>query len=98
MMNMTNTSMNAMSLHCSVSDLIVQKGIRFPAVLDKKGNVVFQFNVQDMPTYALIDGQGNLHRRFTGSRDLSVWTAMLAEVSAAKLSAAANPFRDTANK
>jgi cytochrome oxidase Cu insertion factor (SCO1/SenC/PrrC family) len=65
----------------AVRDLVTRMGVNHPVLVDTKGSVVFRYNVQEVPTYALIDTQGNLHRRFTGSRELPVWTAMIQELS-----------------
>lgn len=62
-----------------VRDAITQNRIQFPVLLDKKGTAVFRFNIQDLPTYALIDADGNLRRRFTGSRNLAVFKALADE-------------------
>jgi thioredoxin-like negative regulator of GroEL len=43
--------------------------------------LVAHFGVQDLPAYVLVDAQGNLRRRFAGSRPETVFRAMLEEVS-----------------
>ena len=80
--HMTDSSPRQLSLHCVVQDLISQMRISFPVLLDKKGTAVFRFNVQEAPTYALVDAQGNLRRRFVGSRSLTVFKAMVDEAAA----------------
>jgi hypothetical protein len=65
----------------ALQELISRMSINYPVLLDANGSLVFRFNVQEVPTYALIDAQGNLRRRFAGSRELSIWTAMLEEIS-----------------
>lgn len=62
-----------------VRDAVTQRQIPFPVLLDKKGTAVFRFNVQELPTYVLIDSEGRLCRRFTGSRTLEVFKAMADE-------------------
>jgi peroxiredoxin len=63
-----------------VRSLVAREQIQFPVLLDKKGTLVFRYDVRDIPTYALLDAQGNLHRRFAGTRELPVWTAMIQEL------------------
>ena len=65
----------------ALKELISRMSINHPVLLDANGSLVFRFNVQEVPTYALIDAQGNLRRRFAGSRELSTWTAMVEEIS-----------------
>ncbi len=64
----------------AVRELVTRMGVNHPVLVDTKG-AVFRYNVQEVPAYALIDVQGNLRRRFTGSRELPVWTAMIQELS-----------------
>lgn len=65
----------------ALKELISRMSINHPVLLDANGSLVFRFNVQEVPTYALIDAQGNLRRRFAGARELSTWTAMVEEIS-----------------
>ncbi|MEK7781032.1 MAG: HEAT repeat domain-containing protein [Verrucomicrobiota bacterium] len=65
----------------ALRDLVTRMGVNHPVLVDTKGAVVFRHNVQEVPAYALIDAQGNLRRRFNGSRELPVWTAMIQELS-----------------
>lgn len=65
----------------AVRDLITRMRVNHPVLVDSKGDVLFRYNVQEMPTYVLIDAQGHLRRRFTGSRELPVWAAMIQELS-----------------
>ncbi len=83
MMNGYMMAMNASPepIESVVRDLVTEKKIPFPVLLDTKDTLVFRYNVQEIPSYALIDAQGNLHRRFTGTRELPVWTAMMGEIS-----------------
>ena len=62
-----------------VRDAVAQRQITFPVLLDKKGTAAYRFNVQEIPTYAMIDSQGRLCRRFTGSRRFEVFKAMVDE-------------------
>ncbi len=65
----------------ALRELVTRMSINHPVLLDASGSLVLRFNAQEVPTYALIDAQGNLRRRFAGSRELSTWTAMVAEIS-----------------
>ncbi len=90
-MSMTNMAGSApMSLHCAVNDLMASAKIQFPVLLDKTGTTAYRFNVQEMPTYVLIDADGNLRRRFVGSRDLTVLQAMANESRATAVIAQLN--------
>ena len=81
MMNGHLMTMNASPgpVESVVRDAVRQMHIPFPVLLDKKGTAVFRFNVQEIPTYALIDADGNLRRRFAGSRTVEVFKAMADE-------------------
>lgn len=65
----------------AIRDLVTRIGVNHPVLVDTTGAAVFRYNVQELPAFALIDAQGNLRRRFTGSRELPVWTAMIRELS-----------------
>lgn len=65
----------------AIREMVTRMSINHPVLLDASGSLVFRFNVQEVPTYALIDAQGHLRRRFAGSRDLSTWTAMVEEIA-----------------
>ena len=64
-----------------VRSLVAREQIQFPVLLDKRGGLVFRCNVQEIPTYLLIDADGNLRRRFVGSRDLTAFEAMVDEAA-----------------
>jgi cytochrome oxidase Cu insertion factor (SCO1/SenC/PrrC family) len=76
-----HTSLDPAKAKTAVRDLIARMRVNHPVLLDTKGAVVFRYNVQEVPAYALIDAQGNLRRRFVGSRELPVWSAMIQELS-----------------
>ena len=65
----------------AVRKLVTRMSVKYPVLVDLKGSVVFRYNVQEVPTYVLIDAQGNLRRRFVGPRELPAWTAMVEEIS-----------------
>lgn len=62
--------------------LAARLGVRRPVLLDAKAALVARYGVHDLPAYVLIDPQGNLRRRFFGSRTVAVLEAMLKEVTA----------------
>jgi peroxiredoxin len=72
---------NSAATKPALRELVTRMSINHPVLLDANGSLVFRFNVQEVPTYALIDAQGNLRRRFAGARELSTWTAMVEEIS-----------------
>ncbi|MHB1309746.1 MAG: redoxin domain-containing protein [Limisphaerales bacterium] len=61
--------------------LAARLGVRHPVLLDAKAALVARYGVHDLPAYVLIDPQGNLRRRFFGSRTFAVFEAMLKEVT-----------------
>jgi hypothetical protein len=56
-------------------------GARHPVLLDPKGALPTRFGVEDLPAYVLIDAQGNLRRRFAGSRPAAVFEAVVNEAA-----------------
>lgn len=79
--HVTDPHANCAATKPALRELVTRMSINHPVLLDANGSLVFRFNVQEVPTYALIDAQGNLRRRFAGSRELSTWTAMVEEIS-----------------
>lgn len=77
----TDAHANCAMTKPAIKELVTRMGITHPVLLDVTGTLVFRYNVQEVPTYALIDAQGNLRRRFAGSRELSTFTAMLEAIS-----------------
>lgn len=53
--------------------------LNYPMLIDGTGHIGFRFNVEDRPTYVLIDAQGMIRRRFVGSRTEPVLAAMVEE-------------------
>jgi hypothetical protein len=49
----------------------------FPMLLDSKGAVGGRFEVENLPTYVLIDAEGMIQRRFVGNRTEPVLEAMV---------------------
>ena len=60
--------------------VIRRMGINYRVLLDPSGNVGNRFNGQELPTNVLIDKDGFVRRRFLGSRPLSNWEALIAEI------------------
>jgi peroxiredoxin len=60
---------------------VQEKRLTFPVLLDSKGTVGRQFEVEDLPTYVLLDTQGRIRRRFAGSRTKPVWEALINEAA-----------------
>ena len=77
--HMAGPPRDAGAIKSAVRDLVTEMQINFPVFVDTQGNAVFRYNVQDIPTYVLIDADGFIRRRFIGSRQLPAWTAMLDE-------------------
>lgn len=72
--------------HCGVAKpdvqaLVTRMSIIHPVLLDTEGTLVFRYNAQEVATYVLIDAEGNLRRRFAGSRTLQTWTTMVEEIA-----------------
>lgn len=76
-----NASPALAAMKSAVGDYISRMQIPFPVVVEQKGATVFRFNVQEIPTYILIDADGHLRRRFIGSRNLAAFKAMVAEAA-----------------
>lgn len=72
-------SLGPAAIKSAVRDLVARMNVTHPVLVDPKGFLVFRFNVQEVPTYVLIDAQGNLRRRFAGSRSAAVFQAMMDE-------------------
>ena len=61
------------------------RGINYPVLLDEKNEVGGRFNGGELPTTVIVDGQGNVRRRFIGARNQAVFEAMIAEASQSQL-------------
>jgi peroxiredoxin len=61
-----------------------QRQINYPTLIDANGKVASRFAVEELPTYALIDADGMIRRRFIGSRTQPAFEAMLEEMTNAK--------------
>ena len=58
----------------------------YTVVIDEDNSVGSRFNGGELPTTIIVDAQGNVRRRFIGSRSLPVFDAMIAEASQPLLS------------
>ncbi len=65
-----------------IQEVVKAKQINYPVLLDEKEVLKGRDFVGQMPTYVLIDTQGNIRRRFIGSRTETVFAAMINELSA----------------
>jgi thiol-disulfide isomerase/thioredoxin len=57
--------------------------INYPVLLDENNVVGGRFRGGELPTTLIIDGDGNIRRRFLGARTLNVFEAMVSEVAGA---------------
>lgn len=85
--------------------LAAHLGTPHPVLLDPQGALIARYDVHDLPAYVLIDAQGNLRRRFFGTRTAAVFEAMIAEAAGsnatptraeARPTSAMNSLRDSA--
>ncbi len=60
-------------------------GVRHPVLVDTTAALVARFDVHDLPAYVLVDAEGNVARRVTGSRSEVVFRAMLGEITRAPI-------------
>lgn len=58
-----------------------ERQIQYPLLLDQTGKIGLRFDVEELPTYVLIDTQGLIRRRFAGNRSQQVLEAMIAEAA-----------------
>lgn len=77
----SHAALSRAALNDSIRNLADEMKVNNLVLVDEEGTVVFRYNVQEIPTYVLIDRHGNLRRRFVGSRDLAVWIALVAEAN-----------------
>ena len=59
-----------------------QKGLNYRILLDPEGVSSLPYQGNELPVNVLIDGEGNLRRRFVGPRSPETFDAMIAEVAA----------------
>ncbi|HWH69650.1 MAG TPA: redoxin domain-containing protein [Candidatus Sulfotelmatobacter sp.] len=53
--------------------------LNYPMLLDAKGIIGLRFDVEDRPTYVLLDAQGRILRRFVGNRTEPILHAFIQE-------------------
>jgi thiol-disulfide isomerase/thioredoxin len=71
------------TIRAQVTQLAKNRRVEYPVLIDPTGSVGWRFLADDLPTYILIDGDGQMRRRFVGGRDLRTLEAMVAEVAPA---------------
>ena len=64
-----------------IVDTVKSRGINYPILADEKNEVGGEFNGGELPTTVIVDGDGNIRRRFIGARELPVFEAMIAEAN-----------------
>lgn len=74
-----------------VQQTMLERKSNFPMLIDSKGIVGSRFNVEELPTYVLIDRQGMIRRRFVGNRTKPVLEAMVKDVTENKMAHAETP-------
>jgi len=62
-----------------VARTVKVRGINYPILLDEKNEIGGRFNGGELPTTVIVDGSGNVRRRFVGARSLPVFEAMIVE-------------------
>jgi len=61
--------------------LAARSGVRHPVLVDTTAALAIRYAVNDLPAYVLLDAQGNLRRRVTGSRTEATFRAMVDEIT-----------------
>jgi thiol-disulfide isomerase/thioredoxin len=57
------------------------RNINYPVLLDEHNEVGGRYNGGELPTTVIVDAEGNVRRRFVGTRGMAVFDAMIAEAS-----------------
>jgi thiol-disulfide isomerase/thioredoxin len=57
------------------------RGINYPVLLDEHNEAGGRYNGGELPATIVVDAQGNVRRRFVGSRSLAVFEAMITDAS-----------------
>ena len=68
------------AIRAKVARMAKKLGINYTVLLDERNTVGGRFNGGELPTTLIVDGSGNICRRFVGARDLATFEAMLTEV------------------
>ena len=64
-----------------VARMVKARGLNYAILLDEKNEIGGRFNGGELPTTIIVDPEGNVRRRFVGTRSLPVFEAMIAEAS-----------------
>jgi hypothetical protein len=64
-----------------VARTVEARQINYSILLDERNDTGARFNGGELPTTVIVDADGNVRRRFVGSRSLPVFEAMVAEAS-----------------
>jgi hypothetical protein len=68
-----------------VRHAMLERKLRFQTLLDPQGSLGRRFEVEDLPTYVLIDDQGIVRRRLVGNRTEPVLEALINDVLAGEV-------------
>jgi peroxiredoxin len=80
----SSPALNTAEARGLVHNAAQERQIKFPMLIDVEGELGLRFAVEELPTYALIDSQGLVRRRFVGNRSKAVFEAMLRETANSK--------------
>lgn len=58
-----------------------ERHLNYQILLDEKNDAGGRYNGGELPTTVIVDAQGNLRRRFVGTRSMAVFEAMVAEAA-----------------
>ncbi|MFO1498552.1 MAG: redoxin domain-containing protein [Verrucomicrobiota bacterium] len=67
-------------IRSKVERVVHRQAMTYRVLLDPNNVVGSRFKGGELPTSVLIDPQGNVRRRFVGTRTLSAWESMIAEL------------------
>ena len=68
-------------MRAKVIRTVAERGINYPVLLDENNAVGARYNGGELPTTVIVDPQGNVRRRFIGTRSLPVFEAMVKEAA-----------------
>ena len=57
------------------------RNINYPVLLDEHNEIGGRYNGGELPTTVIVDAEGNVRRRFVGTRGMAVFDVMIAEAS-----------------
>jgi len=67
------------ALRSKIARTAEARGLNYPVLVDERNEVGVLYNGGELPTTVIVDAQGNLRRRFVGTRSLQIFEAMIAE-------------------